>query len=223
MTTVVPGAALAGLGWALVRQDRSHQAEARREQAAELGAAALTRTLTQLEDQLTTFAAGGAVARSTTDGLSLASFTQTDLIGRAGVSLPFYPGAPPVSDLPDTVAHADALELRDRNPSAALRVLEPLTSAENVSVRGEAWLRVGRLEKKAGRVAASLEAFDQLAALDQAIVDGQPAGLLGLQGRAFVLSAEGRRDDLSEYRGDPAARTGRRTTARVASDVRVRA
>ena len=60
-TTVVPASALAGLGWALVREDRARETERRRdarEHAATLAATALQRTLAELEDQLSSLSVG---------------------------------------------------------------------------------------------------------------------------------------------------------------------
>ncbi len=61
LTSAVPATALAGLGWALVREDRAREAERgrnTREQVATLAATALQRTLAELEDQLSSLSVG---------------------------------------------------------------------------------------------------------------------------------------------------------------------
>jgi signal transduction histidine kinase len=76
--------------------------------------------------------------------------------------------------------------------AAAVRALEPLTRADP-AVRAEAWLRMGRIYRKAQDSARALDAFSQIASMDDVQVQGTPAGLLARAGRGLVL-AESRRE-----------------------------
>ncbi len=201
LTTVVPATALAGLGWALVREDRAREAERRRdarEHAATLAATALQRTLAELEDQLSSLSVGqSSPPGAEHDDVAIVTFDRVGTSVRAGLPLPFYP-EPPASLAPRVAAldRADALEFRQRDQVGAIAVLRPLATAADASTRGEALLRLGRLERKQGRLTAALDAFEQLAALDQVVVNGEPAGLLGAQARALALEGIGRRDEV---------------------------
>jgi signal transduction histidine kinase len=201
LTTVVPATALAGLGWALVREDRARETERRRdarEHAATLAATALQRTLAELEDQLSSISVGQPSAPGTPrDDLAIVTFEPDGTSARAGLPLPFYPE--PHVGLASRVAaldRADLLEFRQQDRAGAIAALRPLTASADPSTRGEALLRLGRLERKQGHFTAALDAFERLTALDQAIVNGEPAGLLGAQARALALEEIGRHEEV---------------------------
>jgi signal transduction histidine kinase len=89
------------------------------------------------------------------------------------------------------------LEFVARDPAAALRAIEPLTGSADPQTQGEAWLRIAQLARSLGRVDRALDAYDRLAALEDTVVSGYPAGLAGRQGRALTLAAAGRDAELA--------------------------
>lgn len=200
-TTVVPASALAGLGWALVREDRARETERRRdarEHAATLAATALQRTLAELEDQLSSLSVGQpSPPGAPRAGVAIITFDRTGTSRRAGLPLPFYP-ATRSREVPRLAAldRADALEFRQRDQAGAIAVLGTVATSADPATRAAALVRLGRLESKQGHLTAALEAFDRLAGLDPAIVDGEPAGLLGTQARALALAAAGRDEEV---------------------------
>ncbi len=94
-TTLVPAASLAWLGWRMVGQDQllqSQRLKERRDQAAELAAAALQRILAEAEEKLTTFSATPSATANLEDGEALVVFGDSGVLARAGTPLSFYPG-----------------------------------------------------------------------------------------------------------------------------------
>lgn len=202
LTTLVPATALAGLGWALVRADRAREAESRRairEHAATVGATALQRTVAELEEQLSSLSLGHTTSPgSQHDGVAVVSFNRSGAGARTGWQLPFYPVRHTGSSAAAAVLErADMLEFRARDEAAAIALLQPLATTSDAGMRGEALLRLGRLQRKRGQVAAALDAFERLSALDDVLVQGEPAGLVAAQGRALALAAAGRRDEVT--------------------------
>jgi signal transduction histidine kinase len=200
-TTIIPAVALGWLGWRMADRDRSLQGQRRqeaREQAVELAATVLQRTVAELEERLATASAGSRVqSNALQDGAALVVFGPDGVIDWGGTLLPYYPALPPMPDANlDLFARADALEFQQRDSAAAIRVLAGLASTKDATVRAEALVRLARNARKLGSTAQALAAFDALIALDTVRVGGWPAGLGGQQGRALLFAAAGRRDDL---------------------------
>ena len=198
LTTLVPAGALVWLGWVLVEQDRREQGETRavaRDQAADLAVTSLQRTLAELEEQLSSLGVGLAGADRVSARVAVATFGRDGLVARAGLPLPFYPVArrAPPGALTDAFGRADELEFRASDLAGALREVEPLTRSADPHTQAEAWLRIARMARRMGQIDRALEAFDRLAALEETVVSGRPAGLAGLQGRALTLAAAGGR------------------------------
>ena len=209
--TLVPAVGTGALGWWIVVQDRAlegQRAQLRRDQAVELAAVALQRTLAELDDRLTSAAASSAEAAKIEPGSVILVFGSQQLVEHAGLPLPFYPALPepPASD--DRFVRADALEFRDRDWAGAIRALEPLNTSSDHALAANALIRVARNEQKLGQSERALQTFDALFALNDVRVDGWPAGLRARQGRALLWAAAGRSDDL------------RREAAALAEDVR---
>jgi signal transduction histidine kinase len=213
LTTIVPAVALVWFGWTLIQQDRSQQAAVRaaaRDHTAALAATSLQRTLAELDEQVSSFGSQPTRAAAISEGAAVATFGRDGLIARAGLPLPFYPvpSRAPSTGLP-VFDEADLLEAARREAEARLLV-EPLTHAASPDVRAGAWLRLARLSRKLGRHEQALDAFGQLAMLDDAPVFNQaavldegpafsvPAGLIGLQGRALALVVAGDTESLGE-------------------------
>lgn len=179
-----------------LQHQRSQEA---RDQAAELAATALQRTVAELEERLAG-ASGDARAVSVRldEGASLVVFGPDGVLARGGVSLPYYPAIPAVEDTSsDHFARADALEFGQLDTVGALAALTPLITAPDPAVRAGALLRQARIARKMGQTQRALAAFDSLIALDATRVGEWPAGLAGRQGRALLLESLGRRDELA--------------------------
>ncbi|MEX2178142.1 MAG: HAMP domain-containing sensor histidine kinase, partial [Gemmatimonadaceae bacterium] len=85
-------------------------------------------------------------------------------------------------------ARGDSLEFRARNPSAAGAVYRELARSRDASVRAAALLRLGRATRKANTFHLAAAAYDELAQLDDAIVNGLPASLVASAARVALLS-----------------------------------
>src|SRR5947207_1516876 len=87
-TTVVPAVSLAWLGWRMVDQDRlleSSRVQERRDQAADLAAAAMQRILAEAEDRLTTFSTAPSLpVAAVGDSAALVAFGNSAVLDRAG-------------------------------------------------------------------------------------------------------------------------------------------
>jgi signal transduction histidine kinase len=200
-TTVVPAVSLAWLGWRMVEQDRlleTRRVQEKREQAADLAAAAMQRIIAEAEERLTTFsAAASSPVAALGDGAALVVFSDQGVLDRAGTPLPYYPALPPPSPMNSAaLTAADELEFRKNDPVAALRTLEVPAGSRDPVLKGEAWLRIARIQRKLRNFPKALEAFTELGKVDGTRVSGLPAGLRALQGRALIFEASGRGDDL---------------------------
>lgn len=200
-TTLIPALALGWLGWRMADQDRALQRQHRqeaREQAVELAATALQRSVAELEERLATASAGSPVPSTAFhDGAALVVFGPGGVLDRGGTLLPYYPVLPPVPETSqDRFARADALEFQRGDSRGAVQILTGITADKDPAVRAEALVRLARNARKLGSTSQALAAFDTLIALDTARVGGWPAALSGRQGRALLFAATGRRDDL---------------------------
>ena len=197
LTAILPAAALAWFGWSLAKQDRALDADRRRgarDRAAELAASRLQDTLLELETQATALNKSAPPLTIVDPDISVVVFGTQDLHMRGGRPLLYHPVLPR-STRPAlaSLAQADTLELQGNDLDGAQKLVEPLVSAIDAEIRGEALLRVGRLKRKRGDIAGALAAFDALAALDATMVNGVAAGLLGAQARALALEASPQR------------------------------
>jgi signal transduction histidine kinase len=202
-TMIVPAACLVWLGWRMVRQDHlleRERVQERRDQAADLAAAALQRVLAEADEKLTAFhAAPAAPVPSLWTGATLISLAETGLLASAGTHLLFQPAAssPPTAD-PAAFAAADELEFRKHDLAAALHVVHELAGSADPRIRGEALVRVARIEKKLGDLPKAIDAYTDLGKLGSLRVSGSPAGLAAIQGRALLFEAGGRTAELHQ-------------------------
>jgi tetratricopeptide (TPR) repeat protein len=189
--TVISAAALGWLSWQLVRQDRalaSQQAHENRATAARLVLAALQKDLSELEERLTSLAnlPEADVPRAASElsqGLPADSvfvvFHSGGVDAYPSNQLLYYPVLPKATQAPANVfAEADAMEVRQKNFPGAIAVLKELTLSPDPLVRAEAYLRVGRNLRLAGRPEEAAAAYEQLGRIENASVPpGIPAGL----------------------------------------------
>jgi signal transduction histidine kinase len=203
--TTVPSASLVWVGWRMVQEDRvleRERVQERRDQAADLAAAALQRILAEAEDKLTTFSAAGSVPTASLGaGAALIVFGNGGLLARAGTPVLFFPAlspATPQSSLrfATPFSAADELEFRKLDLTGALRKLEETAHSKDPANRGEALLRMARIHRKLGDTATALRDFAELAKLNGVRVSGSPAGLRAAQGRALIFEASAQPAEL---------------------------
>jgi signal transduction histidine kinase len=160
VATLIPIGALSWLGIRIVQQDRDVERQRRRE-ALEVAAGRLAleieRKLQDIEDQL---GKGG--------GIALAAVSDEE----APVSL---------------FVEAEAAEYQRRDLNAAAGAYRGLAKSPKPPVRAAALVRLGRVLRQLGDRAGALQAYASLEQLGSVTVGGQPAGLVGLQGRCRVL------------------------------------
>lgn len=205
-TTLVLVAALAWMGWRLLRQESQlagRRAEERRENAADLAVAALQKNLAHLETQLLALSAGLPETlreQAAHAAAELPAGSVLLLSGAAGIEgfpegrLLFYPEpsqaqAPAYANLFGTAAE---LEFRRLDYAKAVAALRPLTRHADPAVRAEANARLGRNLLKAGRTPEALAAFAELAHAGATPVAGLPAALVA--GEARLLAFEKQKD-----------------------------
>jgi two-component system, OmpR family, phosphate regulon sensor histidine kinase PhoR len=204
-TTVPATMALVWLGWVIVRQDRllaRDRQEADLEQAADVGVAALARTLAEFERSLSSAGTpqpnppeSSLVART-----PILTFDGQGVVARVGLKLPYCPAVSrPVAVLPGPFALADELEFVQNDARGASRIVLPFARSEQrPATRAEAWIRLARTSRKSGDLNAALGAFQELSRLDDTTVQGLPAGLMGRTGRALLFASAGRTRELRE-------------------------
>jgi len=199
-TTVVPLACLGWLAWRVATEEGQQQrsrVQEQRDQAADLAASALQRVFAEAEERLASFSAAPDSSRDLPAAAALIALSSGGTFERAGTPLPYYPiQSGSAEPEPAIFAPADELEHQKNNPAAGLHILEGLSGSKDPAVSGGALLRIARVQKKLGKTSAALDSFTKLGALDSVRVNGLPAGLVALQGRAWIFESLGRRGDL---------------------------
>lgn len=204
LTTVVPAVGLTWLGWQMVEQDRvleRQREQERREQAADLAAAALQRILAELGESLRGGGHGDPRA-------AIAVLSPEGLVSRGGLGLPYYPLPTAAAPFREGFAAADVAEFRDSRFAEAIGILAPLVEAKEPEVRAEALVRLARLQRKAGGTKQALEALERLGALGQVAAGGIPAGIAAQQARALLLESGGDKQNLQRVAVQLAADLG---------------
>jgi signal transduction histidine kinase len=203
---MVLGSALGWFGWQLIQRDRLAervQVQDRVERAADRIAAALQRSLTDLDRQ-------AAADRTPSPGTSLAPgdlpegvvvlhATPGSLTVRPNPALLFRPAHPASGEPASAIlAEGEALEFRRNDPAAASKVFRRLARSPHADVRAAALVRLGRTLRKTGRNEAALTAYAQLAELGATPALGLPAALAAAEARCSVLEAMGRTDQVRQ-------------------------
>jgi signal transduction histidine kinase len=192
---------LAWLGWRLLDQDRaleSQRIEERRERAADQVVAALQRAVQPSELDLAQHRAPAAG-----DDALIVEFRGAEILAYPSGSLLFGPAASAPPDVTTNVfREAEISEFRRRDYAGAISALQPLARSPDASIRAGAFLRIARNQRKAGRFGPALGTYTELAALDTAVIDGLPAGLVAGRARCDVWAALGRKEDLAREAAD---------------------
>ena len=196
LATLIPIGALSWLGARTLQQDRELERQRRRERlevAAGRVALDIERHLQNIEERLSE----GKGIRLTPAGVE--SSQELPILYQ-----PVETGLTPTSTSPLLVS-AEVQEFQRRNDAAAADAYRKASQSREQEVRAAALLGLARVLRRRGNYDGALEAYENLTALGNVRVAGQPAALVGRQGRSKVF--EERRDAraLSDAAADLAA------------------
>jgi len=192
---VLPSAMLVTLGIRLLDQDRAIELRQRRE----MTEAALDRAVAAIQKDF------AAIQLRLASGIAWPS---TDLLPDAVL---LHRGAGPLLYLPvppklrepsaEPFSQADRAEFQEGNVEKALSLCSPLATSFSAPIRAAALLRIARLHRKAGRLNDALHAWNQLAAIDNVALEGEPVGLVARRARCRALEQDGRVAELRREGG----------------------
>ncbi len=183
LATLIPIGALGWLGGRTLGQDRELERQRRRERlevAAGRVALDIERHLQDIEERVS---AGHGIR-----------FTLTRVESSQEFPVLYQPvdiGLTPAPTSPLLVS-AEVEEFQRRNDMAAANIYRKASRSAEPDIRAAALLGLGRVLRRKGDHPAALIAYENLAALSDVRVAGQPAALAGRQGRCKVF--EERRD-----------------------------
>jgi signal transduction histidine kinase len=199
---ILSAAALGWLFWLLLRQDAALDVQRRQdslEQAADRAAAAIQRSLSELQSMLGATDANPHVPV----GVAIVSMGPHDVTVRPERALLYYPMRPGIATAPAEVfAEGEHLEFGTGDLQTAAATYRALTSRGDPAVRAGALLRLARVRRKLGDADGALQTYDRLESLEDVALDGLPADLVARVGRASIFS-EAHRD--AELRREAAA------------------
>ena len=188
------------LGWRLVRQDQelaAQRLQERRESATDLAAAALQKSLSRIEEQMTRLASLAPVERrrqaaadagTLTDDCALILFQPDAAEDFPERRLPFYPAVPRKPEPPASLfAEAERLEFRQLDSAKAVEALREPARSPEPQIRAAALLRIARNYRKLGRWDEALAAYGELATVKAVQIEMLPAELIALQARLRVF------------------------------------
>ncbi len=201
--TIVPGAALAWLGWSLLEQDRAlenQRVQGKLELVADRAVSILERALDDLQPLL-------IGTTEIPDGVIELSGGHDSLTARPESRLLYYPVLPASQEAPYSVfADGDRLEFREQNLSEAAAMYQRLADATDPSIRSEALVRQARVLRKLGRQDEALLVYGQLAEMKDATIRGLPAAVVAMAGRCSVWEESGNdvqlRQEAEKLRGE---------------------
>jgi len=188
------------LTWQLMEQDRNlelQHSRQRLEQTAELA-------LAQLERRIGDWDLALRELRSlppSTEALSKVPAGATLILISRG-SIVLYPKRPLlfVPEVPargDSQAHAfdaaDELELQEQEYDRAIAALQPLLNGS--ATRGEALMRIARIERKANRPQAALDTYKRLESEKGVNRSGTPYAVLAAKARCQIFTQLGKREN----------------------------
>ncbi len=194
--TLGPALGLVWLGWRLFEQDRvlqSRRIEERRENAADQVVAALQRALQTAELDL-------AQLRAPTPGDDVLMVDYRPPASRVYPegSLFFYSEASaPREVVPNVYKEAETCEFQRQDYKSAISALAALTRSPDRSIRGGAYLRIARNQRKAGQYDAALRTYAELRAYGTTSAGSLPAELVARRARCRLLAQLGRTEDLA--------------------------
>jgi signal transduction histidine kinase len=188
------------LGWKLVRQDQDlarQRLQERREGAVDLAVVALQKSLSLIEEQMTRLVSLGPIERRKQAAVDAGNLTgdcalilfhpdsTEDFPERRLPYLPVVPGkAGPAASL---FAEAERLEFRQMDSVKAVEALRKPGRPADPQIRAAALVRMARNYRKLERWDEALAAYNELAAVKSAQIEGLPTDLVALQARLRVL------------------------------------
>jgi len=134
--------------------------------------------------------------RTLPSGVSLIAITHDAVSVVPPDSLRYYPNARGHDVPPPSFAEGEQAEFARNDLAAAARTYARMSAASNRDVRSGALARLARVRRKQHDIDAALNAYEQLETLDQGDVDGLPAPLVALTGRASMFEESGNTVDL---------------------------
>jgi signal transduction histidine kinase len=174
-------AALGGLGWRLLDQERTLALQSlaeQRDSAADLVTAALEKRLTALEQKLETAFLSPETAWPRTEGAILVRFGSDSIETWPPNKLIFYPKLPEKpDDSAGLFARADELEFRKNDHAGAIAEASAHARSQIPGIRAQALARIARNCAKAGKARESVETYARLAELGSVPVGEIPAAL----------------------------------------------
>jgi signal transduction histidine kinase len=214
------------LGWQLASQDREvavQRLQERRENTADLAAAALQKSLSQAEEQLTHLATLRLPELREQAARAAASFAGDSVIvltHGAGLEaypekrLPFYPDVQAAPGPPASLfAEAEALEFRKSDYPRAMAALQAPARSNDPTIQASALLRMARIHRKQGHWNDALASYQAMLGLDGATVEALPAALVARQARMRICEEQNRdgaaRQEAAALAGLIDARPGR--------------
>jgi signal transduction histidine kinase len=174
--------ALSWFGWKLLEQERIVEAQRtqdRLEQAADRVAANLRANLAETGERLSTWAASQPSGRARPQQGLLLVLTQDALSAYPPERLLYYPIASREPEAAAKVfAEGEALEFGNEPLEKAADIYRRLAESKDIAVQAGAWMRLGRVLRKAARYDDSRAAYERLMALAGVRVAGAPAELV---------------------------------------------
>jgi signal transduction histidine kinase len=169
----------------------------RLERAADHMAAALQRSLSELETYLASVSGPGA--KPPPDGVAILRATERDAVVSPPARLLYYPMIPDGEEPPASAfVEGESLEFQRSDPGKAAEVFGTLARSSNPGVRAAALVRLGRTLRKTGRNKEALGAYSELARLGATRVLGLPAELVAREARCSTFEAMGNREELGK-------------------------
>ncbi len=209
--TLAPAAGLVWLGWRLLEQERALEAQRRlerREHRADLIVGALREQLLASRQGLSD--PSRALDPGAGDAVVVV-FTAGSVRGHPPARLLYDPsGDSSPSPAPESERQAflsgERYEFQEKNYAEAIRVFGGLAQSGDPAIRAGAYLRLARNLRKAGQGEQALASYARLAELEDAWLDGVPAGLVARRARCSVLAELGRTSEMLQevaaLRGD---------------------
>ena len=193
-------AALGWMGWQMLRQERdveSQRAQERLEHHADRIVQELERHLSDIDSRLSEWLST-PVTREEPRPAALGRGAVMSRVATRAVpagALVFQPVVPARPEPRDGLfLEAERAEFQRRDYAAAAQSYRRLARSSDRAVRAAALMRLGRVLTTSGRPGAAIEAFDEMAALDDVPVAGLPAELVARVARARLLGRLKRED-----------------------------
>ena len=197
---LVLASALGWLSWRFLQQDRAlenQRIQERLDHAADVIAAALLRSLSGIEEQLTSLsvppdsqsaARASQYARHLGEDALVVVLSASSVEAYPNTRLLYYPVLAASKEPPASVfALGEAFEFQQKDHARAIAAFRELARSPDSAIRAAALLRLGRNLRKTGQPGAALAVYEELARLGSTLVGGLPAELLARHTRCALL------------------------------------